>query len=169
VTTASVADNVTTTAEMDIMTTTTEESTTTTTTTTTSPVLRGNIYDCNKTLITYSTRTEDGGEERHFTDGYKYSFGNIISQYSAGIDTELEETLRTVNPSAVDGDEKVACPNYGTASLCGTTEIGRHEVGLSFFCREFVVKCLILATTAESKVLPFRLEGCCLIAVAGYA
>ena len=39
----------------------------------------------------------------------------------------------------VDGDEKVACPNYGTASLCGTTEIGRHEVGLSFFCREFVV------------------------------
>ena len=60
VTTASVADNVTTTAEMDIMTTTTEESTTTTTTTTTSPVLRGNIYDCNKTLITYSTRTEDG-------------------------------------------------------------------------------------------------------------
>ncbi len=107
VTTASVADNVTTTAEMDIMTTTTEESTTTTTTTTTSPVLRGNIYDCNKTLITYSTRTEDGGEERHFTDGYKYSFGNIISQYSAGIDTELEETLRTVNPSAVDGDEKV--------------------------------------------------------------
>lgn len=107
VTTASVADNVTTTAAMDIMTTTTEESTTTTTTTTTSPVLRGNIYDCHKTLITYSTRTEDGGEERHFTDGYKYSFGNIISQYSAGIDTELEETLRTVNPSAVDGDEKV--------------------------------------------------------------
>lgn len=107
VTTASVADNVTTTAAMDIMTTTTEESTTTTTTTTTSPVLRGNIYDCHKTLITYSTRTEDGGEERHFTDGYKYSFGNIISQYSAGIDTELEKTLRTVNPSAVDGDEKV--------------------------------------------------------------
>ncbi len=68
---------------------------------------RGNIYDCNNTLLTYSTRSEDGGEERHFSEGYRLSFGNIISQYSAGIDTELEETLRTVNPSAVDGDEKV--------------------------------------------------------------
>ena len=92
----------------DTETTTTEtETTTTTTTTTTTPILRGNIYDCRNSLITYSTRAEDGTEERHFTDEYKLSFGNIISQYSAGIDSELEDTLRTKNPSAVDGDEKV--------------------------------------------------------------
>ena len=96
------------TESIETETTTTEtETTTTTTTTTTTPVLRGKVFDCNNNLITYSTRAEDGSEERHFTDEYRLSFGNIVSQYSAGLDTELEDTLRTNNPSAVDGDEKV--------------------------------------------------------------
>ena len=85
----------------------TETAEVTTTTTTTTAVLRGNIYDCNRTLLTYSTRSEEGGEVRHFSDGYKYSFANIISELSAGVDTEMEETLRTRNPSPVDGDADV--------------------------------------------------------------
>ena len=55
----------------------TTETTTTTTTTTTVAVMRGNIYDSNKTLLTRSELSEDGREMRYYNSDYQYSVGNI--------------------------------------------------------------------------------------------
>ena len=84
---------------------TTEE--TTTTTTTTEPVYRGNIYDTNYNLITYSTVAEGGEEQRSYGEGYGYSFGNIISEASAGFDDVLGDLLRTKNKTPVNADNNV--------------------------------------------------------------
>lgn len=87
--------------------TTTTETTTTTTTTTTVAVMRGNIYDSNKTLLTRSELSEDGREMRYYNSDYQYSVGNIISAASAGLDTELEDTLRVKNPTPVNDTDTV--------------------------------------------------------------
>ena len=79
--------------------TTAEE--TTTMTTTTEPVYRGNIYDTYNNLITYSTYAEGGEEQRTYGQGYNYSFGNIISEASAGFDDVFSDLLRTKNPTPV--------------------------------------------------------------------
>lgn len=78
--------------------TTTEE---TTTTTTVPPNYRGNIYDTNYNLITYSTWAEDGVEQRAYGEGYGYSFANIISEASGGFDDVFNLTLREKNPTPV--------------------------------------------------------------------
>lgn len=85
--------------------TTTEETTTTTTTTT--MVYRGNIYDTNYNLLTYGTYANDNEDQRLYGDGYSYSFGNIISEASAGLDDTVGDLLRANNPTPVDGRENV--------------------------------------------------------------
>ena len=85
--------------------TTTEETTTTTTTTT--MVYRGNIYDTNYNLLTYGTYANDNEDQRVYGDGYSYSFGNIISEASAGLDDAVGDLLRAKNPTPVDGRENV--------------------------------------------------------------
>ena len=85
--------------------TTTEETTTTTTTTT--MVYRGNIYDTNYNLLTYGTYANDNEDQRLYGDGYSYSFGNIISEASAGLDDAVGDLLRAKNPTPVDGRENV--------------------------------------------------------------
>ncbi|MCQ2459206.1 MAG: peptidoglycan glycosyltransferase [Ruminococcus sp.] len=80
----------------------------TTETTTTAPsVLRGNVYDCNKTLITRSIYDDVNGESRVYTDGYAIPFGNIVSRLSGGVDSYLDEALRIKNPVPVNADDNI--------------------------------------------------------------
>lgn len=78
-----------------------------TTTTTTELVYRGNIYDTHKRLITYSTVAENGDEVRSYGEGYAYSFGNIISEASDGLDVSLGGILRTKNSVPVTASNNV--------------------------------------------------------------
>ncbi|MBR1430786.1 MULTISPECIES: penicillin-binding transpeptidase domain-containing protein [Ruminococcus] len=80
---------------------------TTTTTTTTEPVYKGNIYDTNYNLITYSTYAEGGEEQRTYGQGYAYSFGNIVSEASAGFDDVFGDILRVKNPTPVTAENNV--------------------------------------------------------------
>ena len=85
--------------------TTTEETTTTTTTTTL--VYRGNIYDTNYNLITYGTYADENQDQRFYGEGCGYSFSNLISAASAGLDDVFGDILRTNNPTPVDGKANV--------------------------------------------------------------
>ncbi len=81
---------------------TTTETTTVTTTTLPPQIYRGSVYDCNRTLITYSDIGEDESEIRKYNQQYKMAFSNIISDFSGGVDSVFEETLRIKNPTLVD-------------------------------------------------------------------
>lgn len=87
----------------------TTTSTAVTTTTTAPPVAKGNLYDADGDLLMYSRRDETGTEVRLSSDnqGYKISFGNILSENSGGFDATFEELLRKDNPTAVGGDPDV--------------------------------------------------------------
>ena len=89
------------------VTTSAAETTAETTTTTTAPNMKGNIYDDSGVLLMYSERDADGKEQRMTNDSNKVAFANMLNEMSEGLDKHLEETLRTQNPSPVDGDEKV--------------------------------------------------------------
>lgn len=80
--------------------------TTTVTTTTTTPVLKGDIYDTNGNLLMYGTVGEDGSFDRVSAEGSRVAFANILNEASEGLDTALEETLTTLNPTPVEGVEK---------------------------------------------------------------
>ena len=87
--------------------TTTTVETTTTTTTTTAQVLRGNIYDANKTLLTYSELSDGGRELRYYNSDYQYSVGNIISAASSGLDSSFEDVLTVKNPTPASENDNV--------------------------------------------------------------
>ena len=79
----------------------------TTVTTTTEMVYRGNIYDTNRTLLTYGTYANGNQDQRLYGEGFGYSFGNIISETSAGLDSALSDLLRTKNPTPVNDNNNV--------------------------------------------------------------
>jgi len=130
------------TTSAETTTTTVTETTTETTTTTTEQVMRGNIYDANKTLLTYSELAEDGSELRFYNENYQYSVGNIISAASAGLDTELYDMLTQKNPTPVgesdnvgqsvqltiDADVQAAIYNYmQSVNLIGSVVVMRTD------------------------------------------
>lgn len=138
--TAPITTSALTTAET--ITTTVTETTTETTTTTTELVMRGNIYDVNKTLLTYSELAENGNELRFYNENYQYSVGNIISAASAGLDTELYDMLTQKNPTPVgesdnvgqsvlltiDADVQAAIYNYmQSVNLIGSVVVMRTD------------------------------------------
>ena len=85
------------------VTTTSETSSTTTTVTTRPPeIYRGSVFDCRRNLLTFSDITDNGSEKRIYTEKYKMSLGNIISEYSGGVDRVFEETLRIRNRTSVN-------------------------------------------------------------------
>ncbi|MCR5599634.1 MAG: peptidoglycan glycosyltransferase [Ruminococcus sp.] len=86
---------------------TTEETTTSTTTTTTALVYRGNIYDTNYKLVTYGTYAGENDDQRLYGEGCGYSFGNIISDASAGFDDTFGDLMRVKNPSPVGDNNMV--------------------------------------------------------------
>ncbi|MDE5584543.1 MAG: hypothetical protein K2J08_12675, partial [Ruminococcus sp.] len=57
---------------------------------------RGNIYDINGKLLVKSDK--DGN--RKYTEEYKYSLGNIVSEVSGGVETAFDDILRAENPSS---------------------------------------------------------------------
>lgn len=77
------------------------------TTTTTEWMYRGNIYDTNHNLLTYGTYAYDNMDQRLYGAGYGYSFGNIISEASGGLDVALENILRTKNDTPVNEQNNV--------------------------------------------------------------
>lgn len=79
------------------------ESTTTTTTTTAPSVMRGNLYDCNNTLLMYSEKDEDGKEQRFTNDANKVAFANVLNEMSEGLDLTYDKQLRCENPTMVNG------------------------------------------------------------------
>lgn len=83
------------------------ETSTQATVTTVPDVMRGNVYDADGDLLMYSERDDNGAEVRKFNDNYKIAFANLLSELSEGVDTIFEDTLRTPNPTPVDGDSKV--------------------------------------------------------------
>lgn len=85
--------------------TTTSE--TTTTTTTTALVYRGNIYDTNLKLVTYGTYAKGEDDERIYGENCAYSFSNLISEASNGLDESLRELLTSVNPTKIAADHEV--------------------------------------------------------------
>jgi len=86
---------------------TTTAAETTTTTTTTALVYRGNIYDTNLNLITYGTYAKGEDDERIYGEDCAYSFSNIISAASDGLDNSLKDLLKTVNPTSITADHEV--------------------------------------------------------------
>ena len=88
---------------------TTEETaaTETTVTTTTEFVYRGNIYDTNYRLLTYGTYAYENEDQRLYGENCGYSFGNIISEASSGLDVALHDLLCTKNPTPVNDNNNV--------------------------------------------------------------
>ncbi len=79
----------------------------TTVTTTTEFVYRGNIYDTNYRLLTYGTYAYENEDQRYYGEDCGYSFGNIISVASSGLDEALEGLLCTKNPTPVNESNNV--------------------------------------------------------------
>ncbi|MBP5580279.1 MAG: peptidoglycan glycosyltransferase [Ruminococcus sp.] len=79
----------------------------TTVTTTTEFVYRGNIYDTNNRLLTYGTYANENEDQRLYGEDCGYSFGNIISEASAGLDNALKDLLCTKNPTPVNDKNNV--------------------------------------------------------------
>ena len=79
---------------------TSENSETTTTTATTFEIVdvshsgRGNIYDANGVVLVKS----DENGKRKYSQKYKISFGNIISEFSNGIETSFNDILSPSDP-----------------------------------------------------------------------
>lgn len=87
--------------------TTTAEPTTTVTTTTTAPVMKGNIYDSNGSLLLYSTKDENGRLLRYAPDENAVSFANVVSEMSGGFDSAFSDILTDPDPTYSVGDDKV--------------------------------------------------------------
>ncbi len=68
-------------------------------------VMRGNLYDCNGTLLMYSEKDATGKEQRMTNDANKVAFANILNEMSEGLDMVYDKKLRTQNPTSV-GDTK---------------------------------------------------------------
>lgn len=78
---------------------------TTTTVTTTAPapsVMRGNLYDCDGTVLMFSGKGADGKEQRMTNDANKVAFANVLNEMSEGLDLEFDKMLRKENPTPVD-------------------------------------------------------------------
>ncbi len=80
-------------------------STTATTTTIAPSVMRGNLYDCDGTLLMYSQKDASGKEQRMTNDMNKVAFANVLNEMSDGLDKVFDRQLRTQNPTPV-GDSK---------------------------------------------------------------
>lgn len=68
-------------------------------------VMRGNLYDCNGTLLMYSEKDTSGKEQRMTNDANKVAFANVLNEMSEGLDMVYDKKLRTQNPTPV-GDTK---------------------------------------------------------------
>ena len=80
---------------------------TTTTTTTTALVYRGNIYDTNLNLVTYGTYADPDSDQRIYGENCGYSFSNLISEASNGLDEALADLLKKANPTHVSAEREV--------------------------------------------------------------
>lgn len=68
-------------------------------------VMRGNLYDCDGTLLMFSSKGADGKEQRMTNDSNKVAFANVLNEMSDGLDKVYDRQLRTQNPTPV-GDTK---------------------------------------------------------------
>ena len=60
--------------------------------------LKGNFYDANGILLTYSEEQPDGTVRRRYTEEFAEPFANIITDMSAGYDTVFDDILNEENP-----------------------------------------------------------------------
>lgn len=75
------------------------------TTATVPSVMRGNLCDCNGTLLMFSSKGADDKEQRMTNDANKVAFANLLNEMSEGLDLTYDKKLRTPNPAPV-GDTK---------------------------------------------------------------
>lgn len=68
-------------------------------------VMRGNLYDADGDILMFSQLDSSGKEVRMTNDSNKVAFANVLNEMSEGIDLTLDKTLRTPNPTAVEGGE----------------------------------------------------------------
>ncbi|MDE6788158.1 MAG: peptidoglycan glycosyltransferase [Ruminococcus sp.] len=68
-------------------------------------IMRGNLYDCDGTLLMYSEKDASGKEQRMTNDANKVAFANVLNEMSEGLDKVYDRKLRTQNPTPV-GDTK---------------------------------------------------------------
>lgn len=68
-------------------------------------VMRGNLYDADGDILMFSQLDSSGKEVRMTNDSNKVAFANVLNEMSEGIDLTLDKTLRTPNPTTVEGGE----------------------------------------------------------------
>lgn len=68
-------------------------------------VMRGNLYDADGDILMFSQSDSSGKEVRMTNDSNKVAFANVLNEMSEGIDLTLDKTLRTPNPTVVEGGE----------------------------------------------------------------
>ncbi len=68
-------------------------------------VMRGNLYDADGDLLMFSQPDETGKEVRMTNDANKVAFANVLNEMSEGLDLTYDKTLRTPNPTAIEGGE----------------------------------------------------------------
>lgn len=105
-------------------------------------VMRGNLYDCNGTLLMFSEKDSSGKEQRMTNDSNKVAFANVLNEMSEGLDMVYDRKLRTQNPTSdtkvgqsiqltFDADIQNAIYNYmETTGIIGSAVVMRSDGSL---------------------------------------